>query len=125
MSENIKRTVLEDIPRGGPYSQMVQHGGVAYLSGMVGTVKGEKRGFDEQWTEIIRRAAKILATVGSDPGKDTIKATVYLSSKEFLKDLNRRFEETFAREAPARTTIVCGFVSDEVIVELDLIVAVQ
>ncbi len=125
MAGSIRRINSDIIPKGGPYTQIVVHGGAAYLSGIVGTAKEGNMDFSSQWDAIVERATSLLSSVGADLRKDTIKAGVFLSSQEQFQELNRKFAETFGPEAPARTTIVCKFVSDAVLVEMDLIVAVS
>ncbi len=122
MTGSIKRIILQEIPRGGPYSQAVVSGDTVYLSGIVGVSKGEETPFAQQWDTIIQRAGTILQSVGSDIRNKTLKTTVYLSDRAYFQELNKAFEETFDREAmPARTTVVCGFTMDEVKVELDIV----
>lgn len=121
MPGTVKRTNLPDLPKGGPYSQAVVHGNTVYLSGIVGVSKGEDKSFGEQWNTIAERASKILSSVGSDFSGRSLKLTVYLSDAIYFKDLNDAFRFAFGENAPARTTIVCGFTIPEVKVEVDII----
>lgn len=123
MSDNIKRVNIPDLPKGGPYSHAVVHGDTIYLSGVVGFSKGESSTFAQQWSLIVERAQTILKSLGSDLSTKTVKLTAYLSDEKYFDKLNKAFEETFGKEAPARTTIVCGFTHKEVKVELDIIAA--
>lgn len=125
MAKDVKRVNNENVPKGGPYTQVAVHNGTAYLSGIVGIGRGESKSFSEQWNTIAERAATLLDGVGSSLSSDTVKATVYLSSKEHFSELNKLYEGTFGGDAPARTTIICGFVADNIDVECDFIVAVK
>lgn len=125
MANDVKRINNENVPRGGPYTQVAVHNGTAYLSGIVGIGRGEHKAFSEQWNAIVERASTLLESVGSNLNTDTVKATVYLSSGEHFSELNTLYEKTFGKDAPARTTITCGFVADNIDLECDFIVAVK
>ena len=110
---------LKDIPKGGPYSHAVINNGIVYLSGQTGNIAGKQLTFREQFNNTVEKIVKILEASGSSLDK-VIKVSVFLSKPEFFQEMNDLFGKHFGKEPPVRTTIVSGFTSPEVLVELDV-----
>ncbi|MEM0050444.1 MAG: RidA family protein [Candidatus Micrarchaeaceae archaeon] len=115
---------LNDIPKGGPYSHAVIAKDFVFVSGQTGQITGKTLTFEEQFENAISKISKILDESGSSLD-NVVKVSVYLSSKDYFPAMNKLFGKHFPNNAPARTTIVSNFVSDEILVEIDVIAEVQ
>jgi|ECHnycMinimDraft_1075156.scaffolds.fasta_scaffold03822_1 2-iminobutanoate/2-iminopropanoate deaminase len=111
---------VEGLPKGGPYSHSVSFQNLIFVSGQTGHVDGRKTAFSEQFTNAIEKVSKILQANGSSLN-NVLKVTVYLSKPEYFQEMNELFKKYFNTQPPARTTIVCGFASPEILVEIDVI----
>lgn len=94
-------------PPGLPFSDAVLAGGTLYLSGNIGL--DPKTGkVPDDFTEEARQALKnfgaILQTAGYDY-KDVVKVTVFLADMGRFNDWNKVYQEFFARDFPARSTV--------------------
>ncbi|MEM0156020.1 MAG: RidA family protein [Thermoplasmataceae archaeon] len=115
---------LPDLPKGGPYSHAVISGGFIFVSGQTGNAPDRETDFVEQFRSAMDKIEKILKEAGASL-ENTVKTTVYISEAKYFRDMNNLFGKTFKKSPPARTTIVCGFVTDKVLVEIDVIAAMQ
>ena len=116
----MKETInLKDLPKGGPYSHAVVNNGVVYLSGQTGNIPGKQLTFREQFNNAVEKIGKVLEASGSSLDK-VLKVSVFLSKSEFFQEMNDLFGKYFGKNPPVRTTVVTGFTSPEVLVELDV-----
>jgi len=108
----------------GPYSQGIVEGGFVFTSGMVaidpGTGKTVTGGIREQTKRVLENVKAILDEAGSSMQKVT-KTTVYLKDSSHFKDMNEVYASYFGDHRPVRSTIVCNFMRDDVLVEIDVI----
>ena len=111
---------LDELGRAGPYSHAVRAGNLLFLSGMIGLNNTGKNSFEEQFRSAMGKILKILESSGSST-TDIVKMTVYMSDQATFKEMNSLFQEYFKVSPPARTTIVCGFVVPDALVELDAV----
>ena len=118
----LKKSVIniDELGRAGPYSHAVRAGNLLFLSGMIGLNNTGKNSFEEQFRSAMNKISKILESAGSSTA-DIVKMTVYLSDQATFKEMNGLFQEYFRISPPARTTIVCGFVVPDALVELDAV----
>ena len=107
----------------GPYSPAVRAGDFIYVSGQ-GPIDpitdkllpGDVR---EQTRQVLVNIKRILDACGATLA-DVIKCSVYLKDDSEFKAMNEVYAEFFSVNRPARTTIVCEFVSD-MRVEIDCV----
>lgn len=111
----------------GPYSQAVVHNGVLYTSGQVplDPVTGEIVGGDiqSQANQVLKNLEQILKEAGTDFSK-VIKTTCFL---EDMKDF-AAFNEVYASyitEKPARSCVAVKELPKQVLVEVEVIAAIE
>jgi len=108
----------------GPYSQGIVEGGFVFTSGMVAidpeTGKTVTGGIREQTKRVLENVKAILDEAGSSMQRVT-KTTVYLKDSSHFKDMNEVYAGYFGTHRPVRSTIVCNFMRDDVLVEIDVI----
>lgn len=115
----MRKTVLvESIARGGPYSHAVISDSRIYVSGQLGLDGKNKDDFASQFNLAMVNISKILSAAGKSVAEIS-KLMVFLKRKEDFDMLNVVFEKHFPSNPPARTTIVCNFRDEDVLVELD------
>jgi len=120
-----KKKIIDvpDLPKGGPYSHAIVYGDLVFVSGQTGQLPDRKTEFAEQLNNAMEKIKKILEKAGSSLDK-VIKTTVYISDVRYFKDMNELYGKFFKSSLPARTTIVSGFVADNVLVEIDVIASI-
>jgi 2-iminobutanoate/2-iminopropanoate deaminase len=108
----------------GPYSQGTVSNGLVFVSGQIAidpasntVVKG---GIREQTKRVLDSLQAILEAGGSSLEK-VVKVTVFLKDISYFKDMNEVYAAAFGGHKPARSTVVCGFVKDEILVEIEAI----
>lgn len=108
----------------GPYSQGIVANGLVFVAGIVGldpsTGTVVKGGVGEQTARVMESIKGIVEEAGSSLQKVT-KVTVYLKNSSDFKEMNEVYSSYFADHKPVRTTIVCNFMREEFLVELDAI----
>ena len=108
----------------GPYSQGVISNGLVFVSGQIAldpkTNAFVKGGIREQTQRVLDNLRAVLVAGGSSLDK-VLKVTVYIKDISYFKDMNEVYAAEFGVHKPARSTVVCGFVKDEVLVEIDVI----
>mgnify|MGYP001770700758 FL=1 len=118
----MKNVNVSSLPKAGPYSHAVISNGLIFVSGQIGTEKGRSLSFREQFENAVNRIKAILESSGSSLEK-VIKVTVYLADKKYFTEMNELFEQYFPQK-PSRTTVVCGFISEDILTEIDVIAEV-
>lgn len=111
---------VDSIPKGGPYSHGVITGNLLFLSGQTGQVPNQVLNFDQQFENAIEKIKMILEAAGFTL-ESIIKLSVYLGYKGDFNRMNSLFSKYFPNNPPARTTLVTGFASEGVLVEIDVI----
>lgn len=111
----------------GPYSQGVMANGFVYTAGVVAldpvTGKIVAGGIKDQTKRVLQSIQAILEEAGSRLD-NVMKTTVYLKKTELFADMNQVYSEYFTNHKPARSTIVCDFMREDVLVEIDAIAKV-
>jgi len=111
---------VPDLPKGGPYSHAIVYGDLVFVSGQTGQVSGKETTFSQQFENAMGKIKTILEECGSSLDK-VIKISVYMSRKEDFKSMNKIFGKYFPSNSPARTTLIVGFVDDNISLEIDAI----
>ena len=113
---------VHGLAKGGPYSHAVITDYGIFVSGQTGVRKGERNSFEDQFRRSMNNILDILKEANSSLEK-VDKINVYLSKASDFHMMNNLFSEYFKNDPPARTTLVAGFVNDEILVEVDVIVS--
>lgn len=108
------------LPKGGPYSHAVIAGNLVFVSGQTGQIPDKKINFEEQFNNAMNKIKEILEESGSSLD-NVVKANIFLADSKYFKNVNELYEKFFNRFPPARTTIVTSFVTNEAMVEIDVI----
>ncbi len=114
-----KSIVVEELGRAGPYSHSVVVNSMVFLSGQLGVKKDGNNSFEEQFRRAASNVEKILGKSNSSM-KNIVRVVVFIKRQEDFEQMNKLFQETFAKASPARTTVVCEFPNDVALVELEV-----
>lgn len=108
----------------GPYSQAIVSGGFVFCSGQVGldpkTKKMVQTSIADETRQCLENLKAVLEAAGSSTDK-AVRATVYLTSLEYFKEMNEVYHEYFPKNAPARATVEVPKLALGSRVEIDLI----
>jgi 2-iminobutanoate/2-iminopropanoate deaminase len=125
----MKKTISTDqAPKaGGPYSQAVLYGGLAYLSGQIAIdptnntlIEG---GISAQTERVLENVKAVLEACGASLDS-VLKASVFLKDMEDFATMNQTYERYFATNPPARTTVQAARLPRDVSIEIDVIAAI-
>jgi 2-iminobutanoate/2-iminopropanoate deaminase len=111
----------------GPYSQAMRVGNLVFTSGQIpldsdgNLVEG---GIEEQTKQVLKNLTAIAESVGATLA-DTVKATVFLKDMNQFAAFNAIFAEAFGSHKPARSTIEVARLPRDVLIEIELILAVE
>lgn len=120
-----RRAVTEGLPPNLnlPLSAAIVAGNTAYLSGALGNDDTNKGNAAAQTKATLEKLRRTLAAAGAEPA-DVVEAVVYVTDLNFLPDVDREYQAFFGNHAPARTTLRCGLVAPDGLVEI-LLTAVK
>ncbi len=111
----------------GPYSQAVVHNGVLYTSGQVplDPVTGEIVGRDiqSQANQVLKNLEQILKEAGTDFSK-VIKTTCFLADMKDFAAFNEVYA-SYITEKPARSCVAVKELPKQVLVEVEVIAAIE
>jgi 2-iminobutanoate/2-iminopropanoate deaminase len=121
---NLERVFPPNAPTPrGPYSPAVRAGDFIYVSGQGPidplTDKLSNGDIQHETRIVLSNIKRILEACGATMA-DVVKCSVFLKDGSEFKAMNEVYTEFFAANRPARTTVVCQFVSD-MRVEIDCI----
>lgn len=104
------------------YSRAIIDGEWVFISGTAGYVAGETEADDAVGQT--RKALDIIADVMAQAGgtvSDIVSVRVFVARREDILPISRVLGETFADPRPTNTTVTCGFVNDEIKVEIEAV----
>lgn len=111
----------------GPYSQAVVHNGVLYTSGQVplDPVTGEIVGSDiqSQANQVLKNLEQILKEAGTD-FSNVIKTTCFLADMKDFAAFNEVYA-SYITEKPARSCVAVKELPKQVLVEVEVIAAIE
>ncbi|HTS48689.1 MAG TPA: RidA family protein [Bryobacteraceae bacterium] len=111
----------------GPYSQVVVHGGIAYLSGQIPLDPGTNQIVDgdisAQTERVLQNLKGVLEACGASLGS-VLKTTVFLRDMADFPKMNEVYGRYFSSQPPARSTVQAARLPRDVSVEIDCIAAV-
>ncbi len=124
----MKRVVLTDeAPRPiGPYSQATVAGGLIFCSGQVGIDPSSNKLVTTSIADETRQVLENLRAVVAEAGgslENAVRATVYLTSLDYFKEMNDVYKQYFPKDPPARATVEVPKLALGARVEIDLIVS--
>lgn len=97
-----------DLPPGLPFSPAVRAGGMIYLSGALGHVRGEPTlvpgGIGPETRQALTYLKENLERAGSSLDK-VVKCTVFLADMADFRAMNEEYRKFFPTDPPARTTV--------------------
>ena len=109
----------------GPYSHAVVANGFLYVSGQgpVDPKTGNAPdGFEDQVRQTFENLRTILEAAGSGLG-EVVKVNAYLTDLTRFSQFNGVYEEFFAQDPPARTTVGADLLG--ILVEVDCVAVVR
>ncbi|CAG7652056.1 2-iminobutanoate/2-iminopropanoate deaminase [Paenibacillus solanacearum] len=111
----------------GPYSQAVQFGSLLFTSGQIPLgLDGQvvAGGVEEQTHQVFRNLQAVLAGAGTS-FQQVIKATVFIKDMNQFGKINEIYASYFGDHKPARSTVEVARLPKDVLVEIELIAAVN
>ncbi|WP_219834708.1 RidA family protein [Paenibacillus sp. R14(2021)] len=111
----------------GPYSQAVKLGNLLFTSGQIPLnadgvlIEG---GIEEQTHQVFQNLKAVLAEAGATLS-DVVKATVFIKDMNQFAALNSIYASYFGDHKPARSTVEVARLPKDVLVEIELIVAIK
>lgn len=111
----------------GPYSQAVQFGNLLFTSGQIPLgLDGQvvAGGVEEQTHQVFRNLQAVLAGAGTS-FQQVIKATVFIKDMNQFGKINEIYASYFGDHKPARSTVEVARLPKDVLVEIELIAAVN
>lgn len=107
----------------GPYSPVVRAGDFIFLSGQVpadpATDKMSPGDIKHETRLALSNMKRLLEGVGASMA-DVVKVGVFLADGDEFAQMNEVYIEFFGDSKPARTTVVCRFMSD-IRIEIDCV----
>jgi 2-iminobutanoate/2-iminopropanoate deaminase len=111
----------------GPYSQAVVCGNLLFTSGQI-PLKPDGQllegGIREQAEQVFKNLEAVLSAAGSGFNK-VVKATVFLKDMNQFGELNEVYASYFQDHKPARSTVEVARLPRDVLVEIELIAAIN
>jgi len=112
----------------GPYSQAVTHGGLLYTSGQIAidpaTGNVDAATIEGQTRQVMANLAALLEAAGTG-FESVIKTTCFLSDMADFAAFNGVYGGYFTDSKPARSCVAVKTLPRNVLVEIELIAAVQ
>lgn len=110
----------------GGYSRAVVDDDWVFISGTAGYVAGET-GADDALAQT-KKALEIIADALSQAGgglADIVSLRVYVAKREDIMTIAKHLGTVFSDPRPTNTTVTCGFVNDEIKVEIEAVARVR
>jgi len=106
----------------GNYAQGVRAGNLLFLSGQIclnpETGKLERDSITSQTTRIMENIKAIVAEAGADMDS-VVQCNVFLSDMKHFEDFDAVYASYFAKPFPARMTVACAGIYDNLDVEMN------
>ncbi|AEI46094.1 RidA family protein [Paenibacillus mucilaginosus] len=111
----------------GPYSQAVRFGNLLFTSGQIPLgLDGQvvEGGVEEQTHQVFRNLQAVLEAAGADFSQ-VVKATVFIKDMNQFAAINTIYASYFGDHKPARSTVEVARLPKDVLVEIELIAALN
>jgi 2-iminobutanoate/2-iminopropanoate deaminase len=106
-----------------PFSPAIRAGDYIFVSGQIGHIDaqgGEVRGIEAQVKQCLENMKRVLTAAGSSLN-DVVKVTVFLRNEKDFARMNEVYQGYFAKDQPARSTVIAGLVLPSMLIEMDCI----
>jgi len=106
-----------------PFSSAVKAGNLVFVSGNGGHVgkDGEKvLGIKAQTRQCFENIKQVLEAAGSSLW-DVVKTTVFITDINDFDPMNEIYKSYFTKDRPARSTVVCGLVNPDMLIEVECV----
>lgn len=106
-----------------PFSPAIRAGDYIFVSGQIGHVDAQGRevkGIEAQLKQCLENMKRVLAAAGSSL-EDVVKVTVFLRNEKDFARMNEVYQSYFAKDQPARSTVIAGLVLPSMLIEMDCI----
>ena len=123
-SSSSRRTIMEGLPPNLnlPLSAAVIAGDRVYVSGALGNDETNRGNAAAQTRATLEKLRKTLVAGGSSPSQ-VAESIVYVTNPNNLPAIDAEYQAFFGSHQPARTTIRCGLVAPDGLVEIMLTAA--
>lgn len=119
---------LDNLPKGGPYSHVVEVEGLLFISGIIPLDINKNVVINDDIvsaTELVLNNIKyIMENLGSNM-QNIIKITVYLKDMKHFSQMNEIYKKFFPSNPPARSCIGVSDLPAGAIIEIDAIAVRQ
>jgi 2-iminobutanoate/2-iminopropanoate deaminase len=107
----------------GHYSQVVEHGGVLYLSGQlpVDAIKGIVPETIEEQTMLVLQKIELLLTEAGSSKNKVLQMRIYLSDIQYWDQVNEVYSMFFTEHKPARCIIPSGKLHHGCMIEIEAV----
>jgi len=106
-----------------PYSSAVRAGDFIFASGAVGGVDAQGKpneGIEAQTTQCLENLKDVLQAADASLS-DVVKATVFLTDVANYGKMNEVYRSYFAKDLPARSTVIAGLARPDLLIEIECI----
>lgn len=111
-----------------PLSQAIRHGDTVYVSGNVPvdpeTEELVEGGVGPQTRQVLENVEAILKGAGTSMD-NVIRAGVFMTDMDAFGEMNEVYQEFMSEPYPARTAVKAEMASPDILVEIDVIAAVE
>ena len=112
----------------GNYSQAVRAGNLLFLSGQIcvnpTTGKQERETITTQTMRIMENIKAIVEEAGATMD-DVVQCRAFLSDMKYFSEFDAVYGKYFSKPYPARMTVACAGIYDNLDVEMDVIVLLK
>jgi len=114
-----------DAPKAiGPYSQVTEKNGTAYLSGQIpldpATMKIVEGGIEPQTEQVMKNLSKVLAHLDMD-FSNVMSTTIYVVDLAHFEKINAIYDKWLGGSKPARATVQVAALPRSSLVEISMI----
>jgi len=120
----IKYYNFDNLPKGGPYSHIVEAGDFLFISGAIpfDTIKNTMVNDDiSKATELILNNISLALKDAGSSIEKIVKVTVYLKDMTKFSEMNDIYKKFFLQNPPARTTVGVSDLPGGAPIEIDAI----
>lgn len=111
-----------------PLSQAIRHGDTVYVSGNVPvdpeTEELVEGGVGPQTRQVLENIEAILEEAGTTMD-NVVRAGVFMTDMDAFGEMNEVYEEFMSEPYPARTAVKAEMANPDILVEIDVIAAVE
>ncbi len=111
-----------------PLSQAIRHGDTLYVSGNVpmDPETGElvEGGVGEQTDQVLANVEAILEAAGTSMD-NVIRAGVFMTDMDTFGEMNEVYQEYMSEPYPARTAVKAEMANPDILVEIDVVAAID